>query len=66
MAGQPLTEGWGMDGKKRRCRSTQIIMSPLFLQICKLLANALNFNQIRIYRAAVNIKELKMFEMEIR
>jgi len=44
-----------MDGKKRRYRLTQIIMSPLFIQICKLLANSLNFNQILIYRDAVNI-----------
>jgi hypothetical protein len=32
---------WGMDGKKKRYRLAQIIMSPLFLQICKLFANVL-------------------------
>jgi len=44
-----------MDGKQRRYRVPQIIMSPLFLQICKLFANSLIFNQIRIYCDAVNI-----------
>ena len=44
-----------MDRNGKGYQLTQIIMSPLFLQICKLFANSLNFNQIRIYRDTVNI-----------
>jgi hypothetical protein len=55
MTRQSLTMGDGMDGNGKGYRLTQIIMSPLFIQICKLFANSLNFNQTRIYRDTVNI-----------
>ena len=58
MAGQPLTERWGMDGKKRRYRSTQIIMSPLFLQILKITANTLKIMKILICSTHINISYL--------
>ncbi len=55
MARQPLTMGGAMEGNEKGYRLTQIIMSPLFLQICKLFANYVNFNKIRIYCDTVNI-----------
>jgi len=58
MAGQPLTERWGMDGKKRRYRLTQIIMSPLFWQILKITANTLKVKKILICRTHINIVNL--------